>query len=216
MTRDSNRPIDTEQFVGGPVDEAPKIAPDYYCNSKQSGRTDDGKKVFKGYCSLRAGWGTDHVEEGRCKLHGGAIEGAGAPAHNQNGQTHGLRSNPQHYYESLDEEEQTFVDGISETILNRHRARYGDVDSLDDELAHRVAVKLHIVSKASDYVESESGLVQTISGREESAALLDELRQYDMSIFDDLEKLGVLSEPDEEDRLESWRGFVEDGESSET
>ncbi len=212
---------DEDGLIGEKMGDVPTVDPGEYCNGKTKMkddasvvRDDDGDALFGGYCSMGAGLGTDHLGEGRCMYHGGCS--TGAPEANQNRTTHGLNADPDHYYESLDEEEQAFVDGISETILNRHRARYGDIDSLDDELAHRVAVKLHIVSKASDYVENESGLVQTISGREESAALLDELRQYDMSIFDDLEKLGVLSEPDEAERLESWRGFVEDGESSET
>lgn len=37
-------------------------------------------------CQQRAGWGTDHVGEGRCKLHGG---NAGAPKGSQNAKTHG-------------------------------------------------------------------------------------------------------------------------------
>lgn len=37
-------------------------------------------------CELPAGWGTDHVGEGACKLHGGA---GGAPEDNRNAVTHG-------------------------------------------------------------------------------------------------------------------------------
>jgi len=40
------------------------------------GRADD--------CELKAGWGTDHVGVGACKLHGGATENAGAPEGNNN------------------------------------------------------------------------------------------------------------------------------------
>lgn len=29
------------------------------------------KKQGEGFCTQRAGWGTDHVGDGRCKLHGG-------------------------------------------------------------------------------------------------------------------------------------------------
>lgn len=42
-------------------------------------------------CQLPAGWGTDHVGEGRCKLHGGAS--SGAPSGPENGNwKHGLFS----------------------------------------------------------------------------------------------------------------------------
>lgn len=40
-------------------------------------------------CGLPAGWGTDHVGEGACKLHGG---NAGAPEGNTNAATHGAWS----------------------------------------------------------------------------------------------------------------------------
>ncbi len=41
-------------------------------------------------CQQKAGWGTDHVGTGRCKLHGG--KSTGAPAGNQNAFKHGMRS----------------------------------------------------------------------------------------------------------------------------
>lgn len=43
-------------------------------------------------CGRPAGWGTDHVGTGRCKLHGGVSKGAGAPVGNTNPKTHGLFS----------------------------------------------------------------------------------------------------------------------------
>ena len=41
-------------------------------------------------CRQKAGWGTDHVGMGRCKLHGG--KNSGAPKGNQNSFKHGMRS----------------------------------------------------------------------------------------------------------------------------
>ncbi len=41
-------------------------------------------------CQQKAGWGTDHVGYGRCKLHGG--KNSGAPKGNQNAFKHGMRS----------------------------------------------------------------------------------------------------------------------------
>lgn len=41
-------------------------------------------------CRRPAGWGTNHVGEGRCKLHGG--KSTGAPKGNQNSKKHGLFS----------------------------------------------------------------------------------------------------------------------------
>lgn len=55
-------------------------------------------------CALSAGWGTDHVGEGRCKFHGGAAsggarEGSGAPENNGNAETHGLTSDAETWFE---------------------------------------------------------------------------------------------------------------------
>lgn len=41
-------------------------------------------------CKKPAGWGTDHVGDGRCKLHGGAS--TGPPKRNKNAEKHGLFS----------------------------------------------------------------------------------------------------------------------------
>lgn len=218
MSRSENRPVEEEQLIGEPLEEVPKIDPDQYCNSRSAERNEKGESVFSGYYSLRAGWGTDHVGEGCCRLHGGVIVGAGAPEHNQNAQKHALSADPYHYHQSLDEEGKEFVRDVSATIEDRIRARSGDVDYMDRVLSRRVAIKLHIVSKASSYVENVSGLVQTISTEhssyEEKAALLSEIRQYDKSIMQDLQKLGVLNDPESQkaDALEQWRGFIEGGE----
>lgn len=42
-------------------------------------------------CELPAGWGTDD-DSGRCKYHGGAVEGQGAPEGNDNATKHGAWS----------------------------------------------------------------------------------------------------------------------------
>lgn len=44
--------------------ELPKREPGLSCNARTKSGT--------GYCEHPAGWGTDHLGEGRCKLHGGA------------------------------------------------------------------------------------------------------------------------------------------------
>lgn len=51
-------------------------------------------------CKLPAGWGTDHVGEGRCKHH----DGGGAPEGNKNAVTTG--EHEAIFYDQLDDEEQ--------------------------------------------------------------------------------------------------------------
>ena len=60
-------------------------------------------------CQQKAGWGTDHVGKGKCKLHGGASKGA--PKGNKNSRKHGA-------YETvirgkLSDEEKKVYDNIS-------------------------------------------------------------------------------------------------------
>lgn len=47
----------------------------FFCNARVNGtgvpKVDPGPHAGEGYCRKVAGYGTDHVGEGRCKLHGG-------------------------------------------------------------------------------------------------------------------------------------------------
>ncbi|WP_236608588.1 hypothetical protein [Salinarchaeum sp. Harcht-Bsk1] len=165
-------------------------------------------------CGLPAGWGTDHPGEGACKLHGG---NAGAPEGNNNAETHALNADPYNYYSSLDREQKEFIHRVSSSIEDRIREDTGGIDSLDEKLAMRIAIELHIVSKASDYVMNVSGLTQVTSGeegsREYQAALLGEIRKRDRAIVQMLRDLGVLndSESKKAEFLDEWRSWVEDG-----
>lgn len=63
-----------------------------------------------GTCELRAGWGTDHVGEGRCKLHGGAApRGEDAPNYK-----HGAFS--EYLRESLSERERAAMDAMDDAF----------------------------------------------------------------------------------------------------
>ena len=59
-------------------------------------------------CQLKAGWGTDHLGKGRCKLHGGASSGAGEG--NQNARKHGAYE--QVIQDQLDDEELEIYDKV--------------------------------------------------------------------------------------------------------
>lgn len=165
-------------------------------------------------CGLPAGWGTDHPGEGACKLHGG---NAGAPEGNNNAETHALNADPYNYYESLDTEQREFIQKFAVSVENRIRENTGKVDSLDEKLAKRIAIELHIVSKATDYVMNVSGLTQTTgdgdTSFERKAALLGEIRKRDRAIVEMLRDLGVLNDPESKkaESLDEWRSWVEEG-----
>lgn len=205
------------QFIGEESHLVPKVDAGEHCNAKKVRRNDDGKLLFDGYCEQRAGHGTDHVGEGRCKYHGGCS--TGAPKGNQNAQTHALTADPHHYHESLPAEEREYVRDVSATIEDRIRANTENVDYLDRIMARRIAIELHIVSKASDYVENVSGLTETITtehgSREKKAALLSEIRQRDKDIIDMLKSLGVLDDPESQkaNAVNKWRNWIDDNSS---
>lgn len=209
---------DEVRYLGMKLDDVPKTEPNGECNGKKAETTDDGDRLFNGYCSLPAGWGVvEGGEDGRrCKLHGGVPSG-GAPSSNQNAIKHGLNSDPHHYYNSLSPEHKQYIEEMAAAIEDRVRDNTGSVDPLDQRLARNIAIELHIVSKASAYVEKESGLMQKVATgngpHEETAPLLDEIRRYDNSIMSNLKKIGVLDDPESQkaDSLNSWRGFVEKG-----
>ena len=203
-----------EEFVGTPlsyVPQAPVTETD--CNGKRwEGKDEENRKLFAGYCDLSPGFGTDHTGEGRCKFHGGS---GGAPESNQNAQKHALTADPNHYHESLPDEEKEFVLDAAAAIEDRIRRNKGDVDYLDRILCRRIAIRLHIVAQASDYTGNVVGLTQTIftedGAFDQKTPLVDEIRQYDNSIMQDLKNLGVLNDPDSKkaDALESWKEFVD-------
>lgn len=201
-----------EEYLGQEFDQAPKVEPGDECNGRKMRRTDDGDRLFDGYCSLPAGWGVvEGGEKGRrCKLHGGTPSG-GAPVNNQNATKHGLKADPHSYYESLPPEGKAYVEKLARAIEDRVREDERALDYMDRLLSRQVAIQLHIASRASSYIKEESGLAQEVNEREESAPLLEESRQYVDAIFKDLGNLGVFDDPkqSESESAESWRSFME-------
>lgn len=85
-------------------------------------------------CQLPAGWGTDHVGEGKCKLHGGAsLRGEESPTFK-----HGLFS------DYLGEEDRNAIDALDE---------YDDVDKMDELINWRLARLRRAVRALNDQEE---------------------------------------------------------------
>lgn len=79
-------------------------------NTKQPDDNICGAKTRDGSpCELKAGWGTDHVGTGKCKLHGGASNGA--PKGNKNAVKHGVYE--QVVKDRLNDDEKQVYDNIS-------------------------------------------------------------------------------------------------------
>ena len=174
----------------------------------------DGREFEYGQCEATAKSTGEQCgnpaigEHGKCRFHGGASTGAekgndhatgndgGAPEGNGNAETHGLHADPHKYHERRDQEEKEWILDVSAAIEDRIRENRGDVDKLDRVLARRIAIKLHIASRATEHVDKE-GLMQVIEVEDNGAtyekeipnALLGELRQFDAETFRELKKL---------------------------
>jgi hypothetical protein len=135
-----------------------------------------------------------------CYHHKG-LEMGEAGENNGRAEKHGLGSDPKKYKARQDQEEADWIRSVRESILDRMRAYGREPDFLDEVLAERTAIQLHIVSNATEYVD-KNGLVQTVfvedGGYEKDIPqkLVQELRQYDKDIISNLKKLGVLNDPD--------------------
>lgn len=155
-------------------------------------------------CQLPAGWGTDHVGEGKCKHHdapGGKREGAGAPEGNGNAEDYSLTSDPQKYYARQSDEDQDRIDDWAESWARR--ARY-DLPGYDSIL-HETAVTLHQIHTADEYIAEEGFIVERVVGRteggepiieeDENPALLAKSRAM-KDVIRTLKEFGCLDDPD--------------------
>lgn len=120
------------------------------CNANP---TQDG-----GYCSLVAGYGTDHKGEGRCKYHGGA--GSGAPKGNNNAVKHGIYQQRSDYYEDLPGEEKAWVDSLVESMLED--APFTKENFHKFQMVREVAIDIHKARASNDYIGEEGVVVENI------------------------------------------------------
>lgn len=171
----------------------------------------------EGSCGLSAGWGTD-FESGKCRFHRGTSPDGSSHKNNGNAETHALRADPKKYHMRQGDEEKEWIFELSEVIQDRIRRVRSDVDPLDRVLARRIAIKLHIAAKASEYVD-ETGIVQEVyvedGGylKEIPNGIVKELRQYDSEIFHELKRLGLVDDPDSQqaDALGALSIIAEEG-----
>lgn len=207
MTSNSN------SLVGEPSTEVPTIDPDDTCNGKRTG--DSG--IFRGYCDNPAGEGTDHEGEGRCAECAGNSTGpkteAGKLKARSNATSHGLTADPTSYHESLPQGEREFVIRVARAVEKRIERNTGSLDFVDEVLARRMAIQLHIAFQASEYVVNND-LIETIRTDdgviELENRMLDHVRQYDKDLVNNLEKIGATKGTSTEiDALELWRSELE-------
>jgi len=126
-------------------------------------------------CQLSAGWGTDHVGEGRCKFHGGAggdvgdPGGDGPPEGNQNARTHGLNATPEYLVEHLTESQEDDLVATFEGLVTRYERVHGhEADYAAKKRLRRISIEILKQDLADEWLAEQS---------EESGHLLMEQRE---------------------------------------
>lgn len=97
-----------------------------------------------GYCGNKAGQGTDHVGEGRCKYHGGASTGpldreaqSEALQGNTNGFIHGAYTDPASLLDALDESDRRWIGQLASAYVEPDGpAPFGPDDPRAERLLH--------------------------------------------------------------------------------
>lgn len=194
--------------------EVPTLEPDDQCNGKRT----DGTGEFTGYCDNPAGEGTDHEGRGRCHECAGSSTGpqteTGKLLASRNSETHGMTADPFKYHDSLEsEEEGEFVLRVAQAVENRIRENTGEVDFLDEVLARRAAVMVHVAAKASDYFTEEELFERIVTPDgtvEVDNRMLDHIRQYNKDLVRILDDIGATKDTGADlDALAMWRSDLE-------
>lgn len=153
------------------------------------------------YCANRAGFRTDHFDEGRCYLHGGcseAQEGAGRPIE------HGMYADRQNYYEHVSDAEKAWIDAVVESLLDD--APFGPESFAKMQMVRNIAIDMHKLQRANDYID-EVGVVHkdktvgyTDDGKpikqDEENVLNISYDRLNRTMTRQLKELGILEDPD--------------------
>jgi len=194
---------DGSEHVGEPAADVPTHDPtDSACMGKKTSR-EDGDVLFAGYCRAHPGKGTDHVGEGRCKLHGGAS--TGAPKNNGNAETHGMRADGRKWFERHREDAAEDVQLMVEAWMADAPFdwdNYGNVQLLVDAAINECQIR-----RGDEYIREEGHIVEDFDGiakdgreiyeRKENPAFMAKSRlQRDTVRI--LDKLGILESDDDD------------------
>lgn len=166
--------------------------------------TDDDGEPKQGYCANKAGFRTDHVGEGRCYLHGGSSKTPNMG--NTNGETHGLYTNRQSYYENRSAEEQNWIDAVVESLLDDMPGGDTDPSFAKLQMVRNIAIDMHKEQRANDYID-EVGVVhrdKTVGYTDDGRPIKEDQENplniaYDRlsrNITRNMEKLGILDDPE--------------------
>lgn len=166
--------------------------------------TDDDGEPVEGYCANKSGFRTDHVGEGRCYLHGGGSKSANMG--NTNGETHGLHTERQSYYDERSYEEQVWIDAVIESLLDDMPGGDADPSFAKLQMVRNIAIDFHKEKRANEYID-EIGVVhkdKTVGYTEDGRPMKEDVENPLNIAYDRLsrnkvrqmEKLGILDDPE--------------------
>jgi len=176
---------------------------DWYCNAKiRDHRVPDEWDQDIAYCANKAGFRTEHVGEGRCYLHGGCA--ATANKGNTYGETHGLYTNRQSYYENTSTEEQQWIDAVVDSLLDDAPFSADNMAKL--QMVRNIAIDMHKQRRANQYID-EVGVVnkdKTVGYTDDGRPIKEDQENVLNVAYDRLNRtqtrqmkeLGLLEDPD--------------------
>lgn len=175
----------------------------YYCNARiREHRVPDEWDQDVGYCANRAGMRTDHFDEGRCYLHGGGSKTANKG--NNNGETHGLYSDRQNYYQHRSADEQAWIDAVVKSLLDDAPFAADNMAKL--QMVRNIAIDMHKQQRANNYID-EVGVVhkdKTVGYTDDGRPIKEDQENVLNVAYDRLNRtmtrqmkeLGILDDPE--------------------
>ena len=182
---------------------AHKDKEDGYCNAKiREHRVPEDWDQDVGYCANRAGFRTDHFDEGRCYLHGGGSKTANQGTNYA--EKHGMYANRQNYYKNRSTEEQNWIDAVVESLLDD--APFGPDNFAKMTMLRNLGIDMHKMKSANDFVDEE-GVVQkdkTVGYTDQGKPIKDDVENpvnvtYDRlnrTMTRQLKELGCMDDPE--------------------
>ncbi len=176
---------------------------DGFCNAKiREHRVPDEWDQDVAYCANRAGFRTDHFDEGRCYLHGGCSKTANEG--NNYAETHGMYADRQNYYQNRSAEEQQWIDAVVESLLDD--APFGSNNFAKLQMVRNIAIDMHKMQDANTFID-QAGIVQkdkTVGYSQDGTPIKEDQENpinvtYDRlnrTMTRQLKELGILDDPE--------------------
>lgn len=174
-----------------------------YCSAKiRDHRVPDEWDQDVAYCANRSGFRTDHFDEGRCYLHGGASKSANEG--NNHAEKHGMYADRQNYYQNRSTEEQQWIDAVVESLLDDAPFSHDNFAKL--QMVRNIAIDMHKMQDANTFID-QAGIVQkdkTVGYSQDGTPIKEDQENpinvtYDRlnrTMTRQLKELGILDDPD--------------------